>query len=176
MPCAYQPGIQDVIPPTCVADFEFDVSGTFNNQRMTRRARRADSVDYDLYIERQSRISGAWSPAGQSATGSASETATIVRPLPGHYRARVVNWGAARAGRIAAVSFSNEYAGPPIEPSQRTAAERDAWGAKLRSFAERGGNLVLTDGAVKNLAYMGIVGRGFVNDFARLRRLHRVHA
>jgi hypothetical protein len=31
---------------------------------------------------------------------------------------------------------------------------------------ERGGNLVLTDGAVRNLAYMGAVGRGFINDFS----------
>jgi hypothetical protein len=165
VPCAYQPGIQDVIPPTCAADFEFDVSGTFNNQSMSV-ALVAPAGDYDLYVERQSRISGAWSPAGQSATGSASETATIVRPLPGHYRARVVNWAAVGPAESLRVSFSNVYAGPPLEPSQRTAAERDAWGAKLRSFAERGGNLVLTDGALRNLSYMGVVGRGFVNDFA----------
>ena len=56
--------------------------------------------------------------------------------------------------------------GAPPEPSQRTTAERDAWGAKLRGYAERGGNLVLTDGAVANVAYMGVVGRGFVNDFS----------
>jgi hypothetical protein len=165
VPCAYQQGIQDVIPPTCTADFEFDVDGTFNNQSMSVTLV-APAGDYDLYIERQSRISGAWSPAGQSATGSASETATIVRPLPGHYRARVLNWAAAGPAESLRVSFANEYAGPPIAPSQRTAAERDAWGAKLRSYAERGGNLVLTDGALRNLAYMGIVARGFVNDFA----------
>jgi hypothetical protein len=165
VPCAYQPGIQDTIPPTCAADFEFDVSGTFNNQSMSVELV-APAGDYDLYIERQSRISGAWSAAGQSATGSASETATIGRPLPGHYRARVVNWAAVGPAESLRVSFSNEHTGPAPEPSQRTAAERDAWGAKLRSFAERGGNLVLTDGALRNLAYMGVVGRGFVNDFA----------
>jgi hypothetical protein len=126
----------------------------------------APAGDYDLYIERQSRISGAWSAAGQSATGAPSETATIGRPLPGHYRARVVNWAAAGPAESLRVSFSNEYTGPAIEPSQRTAAERDAWGAKLRSFAERGGNLVLTDGALRNLAYMGVVGREFVNEFS----------
>ncbi|MGH3071829.1 MAG: CARDB domain-containing protein [Gaiellaceae bacterium] len=165
VPCAYQPGIQDVIPPTCVADFEFDVSSEFNNQSMSVSLV-APAGDYDLYVERQSRISGAWSAAGQSATGSASETATIGRPLPGHYRARVVNWAAVGPAESLDVSFSNEYTGPPLEASQRTDAERDAWGATLRSFAERGGNLVLTDGALRNLAYMGVVGRGLVNDFA----------
>ena len=164
-PCAYQPGIQDVIPPTCAADFEFDVSGAFNNQSMSVSLV-APAGDYDLYVERQSRISGAWSPAGQSATGNASETATINRPLPGHYRARVVNWAAVGPAESLSVAFSNVYTGTPPESSVRTAAERDAWGAKLRSFAERGGNLVLTDGALRNLAYMGVVGRGFVNDFA----------
>lgn len=165
VPCAYQPGLQDVLPPTCAADFEFDVDGTFNNQTMSV-ALVAPVGDYDLYVERQSRISGAWSPAGQSATGSSSETATIVRPLPGRYRARVVNWAAAGPADSLTVSFSNEYAGQPPGPSQRTAAERDAWAQKLRAFAANGGNLVLTDGAVANLAHMGIVGRGFVNDFS----------
>jgi hypothetical protein len=78
----------------------------------------------------------------------------------------VVNWAAAGPAESLRVSFSNVYAGPPLETSTRTAAERDAWGARLRSYAERGGNLVLTDGALRNLASMGIVGRGFVNDFA----------
>ena len=70
------------------------VDGAFNNQSMAVTLV-APAGDYDLYVERQSRVSGAWSPAGQSATGSASETATLGRPLPGHYRARVVNWAAA---------------------------------------------------------------------------------
>ena len=38
--------------------------------------------------------------------------------------------------------------------------------SKLRDWVSGGGNLVLTDGALRNLAYMGVVGRGFVNDFA----------
>jgi len=165
LPCAYQPGIQDVIPPTCVADFEFDVSGAFNNQSMSIELV-APAGDYDLYIERQSRISGAWFAAGQSATGSASETATILRPLPGHYRARVVNWAAAGPADSLEVSYSNVYVGPPPEESSRTDAERDAWGATLRGYAERGGNLVLTDGAVRNLAWMDMIDRGLINDFS----------
>jgi hypothetical protein len=166
VPCAYQPGTADVLPPTCAADFEFDVDGAFNNQSMTVALEAPNSVDYDLYIERQSRISGAWSPAGNAATGAASETATLLNPLPGHYRARVVNWAAGAPADGLSVSFSNEYVGTPPGPSQRSDAERDAWGAKLKAFAEHGGNLVLTDGAVANLAHMGLVGRGFVNDFS----------
>ena len=166
VPCAYQPGTADVLPPTCVADFEFDVDGTFNNQSMTVALDAPNSVDWDLYIERQSRVSGAWSPAGQAATGAASEVGTIGKPLPGHYRVRVVNWSAGPPADGLSVTFSNVYEGAPPEPSSRTDAQRAAWGQKLKGFAERGGNLVLTDGAVKNLAYTGIVSRGFVNDFS----------
>jgi hypothetical protein len=166
-PCAYQPDLVDPgIPPTCVSDFEFDVDGNFNNQQMTVALSAENAIDYDLYIERQSRISGAWSPAGKAATGAASEQMTMLRPLPGHYRVRVVNWAAVAPADGLEVSFSNVYVGPNPEPSSRTDAERDAWGAKLRSFAEGGGNLVLTDGAVRNLAWMDLVGRGFVNDFS----------
>lgn len=166
VPCAYQPGTADVLPPTCAADFEFEVDAAFNNQRMTIALDAPNSVDYDVYVERQGRISGGWSPAGNAATGAASETATILNPLPGHYRIRVVNWAAGVPADGLSVSFSNEYAGPPPAVSARTEAERTAWGRKLRSFAQNGGNLVLTDGAVADLAYMGVVGRGFVNDFS----------
>jgi hypothetical protein len=166
VPCAYQPGIQDTLPPTCVADFEYDVEFGFNNQSMTVALSAENAIDYDLYIERQSRVSGEWFAAGQSATGAASETATILRPIPGHYRARVVNWAAGAPADGLTVSFSNVYAGPPIPDSDRTQAELDSWGATLRAYAEAGGNLVLTDGAVRNLALMGAVERKFINDFS----------
>ena len=166
VPCAYQPSLVDVLPPTCAADFEFDVDGNFNNQQMTIALSADSAVDYDLYLERQGRVSGQWSAVDSAATGSPSEVMTLLRPLPGHYRIRVVNWGAGAPADGLQVSFSNEYVGPEPGASSRTAAQRDAWGAKLRGYAERGGNLVLTDGAVRDLAYMGVIGRGFINDFS----------
>ena len=166
VPCAYQPSTADVLPPTCYAAFEFDVDPTFNNQQLTVALEAHNAVDYDLYLDRQSRISGEWSRIGGAATGSASETFSLLRPLPGHYRALVVNWAAGPPADSLAVSFSNEHVGTPPGGSTRTTAERDAWGAKLRSFAESGGNLVLTDGALANLAHMGVVDRRFVNDFS----------
>jgi hypothetical protein len=166
VPCAYQPNTADVLPPTCVADFEFDIDNQFNNQRVTIALDAPNSVDWDLYLERQSRISGDWSPAGSAATGDASETLTVLNPLPGHYRARVVNWSAGLPADGLTVTFSNEFAGTPPAPSTRTEADRTAWGQRLKAFAEKGGNLVLTDGAVANLVPMGVVGRSFVNDFS----------
>ncbi|MGH2455433.1 MAG: CARDB domain-containing protein [Candidatus Limnocylindria bacterium] len=166
VPCAYSPGTQDVLPPTCVADFEYDVLSGVNNQSMTVALSADSAVDYDLYIERQSRISGEWFPSGGSATEAASEVATILRPVPGHYRVRVVNWAAGAPADGLEVSFSNDPVEAPPPPSERTDQERDAWGSILRTYAERGGNLVLTDGAIRDLAYMGLVDRQFVNDFS----------
>ena len=166
VPCAYQPSTADVLPPTCAADFEFDVDGTFNNQSLTLALDAPNSVDWDIYLERQSRISGAWSPAASAATGAASETLTLLNPLPGHYRLRVVNWSAGPPADGLTLAFSNVYAGTPPGASQRTEAQKTAWGQKLKAFAQNGGNLVLTDAAVANLAHMGVVGRGFVNDFS----------
>jgi hypothetical protein len=56
--------------------------------------------------------------------------------------------------------------GAPLDPNTRTAAQVQAWGSKLRGFVERGGNLVLTDGAVRNLAHMRVVARSAINTFS----------
>jgi uncharacterized repeat protein (TIGR01451 family) len=91
---------------------------------------------------------------------------TILSPPVGHYRARIVNWAGTVPPSKLEIAFSNEYAGPPVEPSTRTDAERDAWGAKLKAYVENGGNLVLTDGAVRDLAYMGLFPRTVINTFS----------
>ena len=44
------------------------------------------------------------------------------------------------------VTFEPE---PPPPASTYTVAQKDAWMAKLRSWVEGGGNLVLTDGALR---------------------------
>jgi hypothetical protein len=166
-PCAYQDGTTP-LPPTCYADYEFDVNPAYNNQQLTVRLTSPEMVenDWDLYVERQSRITGEWFRVGQSATATGNESTTLLTPPAGHYRARIVNWAGTVPPTKLEILFSNEYAGPPIPPSSRTAADVQGWGAKLRAYAESGGNLVLTDGAVRNLAHMGIVGRSLINNFS----------
>jgi uncharacterized repeat protein (TIGR01451 family) len=168
VPCAYSEGQQPVLPPTCYAAYEFEVNPAYNNQQITVALDSPESVenDWDLYVERQSRITGEWFRAGASTTPTGDESVTILTPPVGQYRALVVNWAGTVPPSKLEVTFSNVYAGPPIEPSQRTLAERDAWGAKLRDYAENGGNLVLTDGAIKNVAYMGLAPRTVVNSFS----------
>ncbi|HEV8683403.1 MAG TPA: M14 family zinc carboxypeptidase [Actinomycetota bacterium] len=175
-PCAYQRGTTDVPPGSnnpplgCYRSFEFDVDSSFNNQQLVVEltSHNPELNDWDLFVDRQSRFSGGWFEAGHSATGSGNEKVTLLSPPPGHYRALVVNWSAAdvTSAQRLDISFSNEYAGPPVPPSDRTTAERDAWGQKLTSFVARGGNLVLTDGAVRNLAYMGLLPRTTISNFS----------
>jgi Zinc carboxypeptidase len=165
-PCAWP--TNPVLPPSCYADYEFDVDPAFNNQQLSVRlsAPEAAENDWDLYVERQSKISGEWFQVGQSATSGGNESTTLLSPPAGHYRARIVNWAGTIPPTKLELDFSNEYAGAPIEPSQRTDADAQAWGAKLRTYAQGGGNLVLTDGAIRNVAHMGVVDRSLINNFS----------
>jgi hypothetical protein len=87
VPCAWP--TNPVLPPTCVANYEFDVDPTSNNQQLVVRLTTpsAPANDWDLYLQRQSKRTGGWFTVAQSATGSASEEVTILTPPGGHYRA-----------------------------------------------------------------------------------------
>ncbi len=168
-PCAYQPGTTP-LTPGCYNAWEFDLDPAFNNQRVTIANTVTSPVegeDWDLYVERQSSITGEWFEVGRSATGSNEESVTLLTPPVGHYRALFVNWSAnpASADKLT-VTSDNTYAGPPIGVNTRTAAQVAAWGKKLKDFAFAGGNLVLTDGALRTLAQMGLVERQYINTFS----------
>ena len=152
----------------CSEDFEFVVEPGANNQQMMVHIEPgATSVDYDLYVQRQDPETGNYVTVGQSATGSADETVTLISPPDGTYRARVVNWSGGGPLAELTIEFSNEYAGPPIYKNQRTQAQVNRWGDLLRRYVEGGGNLVLTDGAIKALAHMNVVERKFIRSFTQ---------
>jgi hypothetical protein len=163
LPCAGD----DTAPPTCAADYEFDVDPAYNNQQLivTLTSPELAENDWDLYVQRQSAINGEWFTVGKSTTPTGNERVTLLTPPVGHYRARIVNWAGTVPPTKLEIAFSNEYAGPPVEASTRTAADAAKWGAELRKYVEAGGNLVLTDGAIRNLALMGVVDRTYVNTF-----------
>jgi len=164
--CAYPTNPE--LPPTCYTTHEFDVEAEPNNQQLIVELTTIDPAsDWDLYVERQSAINGEWFGVAQSTSSGGNERATLLSPPTGHYRAKVVNWSASSAGAESlTVAFSNEYAGPPIPDSDRSQAQLNKWGQLLETYASGGGNLVLTDGALTNVAHMGLVPRSFVNNFS----------
>lgn len=153
--------------PGCEAMFQWDVDGTKNNASMTVTLDWQETAnDWDLYIERYTEHGGYWSEVGRSAGSSRPEVATILRPLPGKYRARAVNFASAEPfPQKLEVRFSNAST-PRPSLGTRTAADLTAFASRLRGFAEAGGNLVLTDSALRLLSAMGVVERGAVHDFS----------
>ncbi len=113
-------------------------------------------VDPDLYLQRQ-QDDGTWS--GNVASGESGqtqrETLTYANPQPGHYRLEVHDYAGAPGPVDVTITFApNE----PVEnTSGYTAADRDRVAATLTDFAAQGGNVVLTDDALRGLAWMGIV-------------------
>ena len=71
--------------------------------------------------------------------------------LPGHYEQSAIE---PEEGELADI----------VPPGTRPQKEIDRWADILEQYVRQGGNLVLTDGAIKNLAYMGIVPRDKIGE------------
>ncbi|HET7700189.1 MAG TPA: CARDB domain-containing protein [Candidatus Limnocylindria bacterium] len=139
------------------ATYEFDVLPEFDNRSMTVAIRWSAPSDYDLYVERRT-SSGAWVGVGSSTNGiNTGETAHVSGFFPGRYRARVNNWAGAAQPIDGTITFSTTPGHLPMQyPVTRTRAQAESYYASLKAFAESGGNLLLTDGAARALAYLGV--------------------
>ncbi|HEX8065590.1 MAG TPA: M14 family zinc carboxypeptidase [Thermoleophilaceae bacterium] len=108
--------------------------------------------DFDLYVYRKDG-SGALQSVGSSTGGppASSETVTIPGPQAGDYVVRVQNYAAPDPSWTATVKFKplQVTKEDPAASSEFTVAEKDKWMAKLKSWVQAGGNLVLTDGALR---------------------------
>jgi hypothetical protein len=105
--------------------------------------------DWDLYLERKD-ASGAWTQAAAAGNSNlnTSEELALSSPPAGDYRLAVVNCSALDTNYAGSLSFTPL---PPAPASAFTAAEKDAWFAKLGDYVRSGGNLLLTDGALRAL-------------------------
>jgi hypothetical protein len=143
---------------------EFDVLGQpegFDNDRMVVTSSWAGTSDYDVYVEQF--FNGKWVDQGCECTFLANgEEITVTTPERGRWRVRVDNFAAAPQPVDVRVEFfadppeEAEPTDPPPAPSRYTAEQFDAYAQALASFAANGGNLVLTDGALKGLRALGI--------------------
>jgi len=139
------------------ATYEFDVLPQYDNRTMTVSTEWLAPSDYDLFVETET-APGTWSIAGSSTNGiNNGETVTVSGFQPGHYRARVNNWGGAAQPINGTIAFNVSQGATPVEyPITRTRAEADSYYARLKAFANGGGNLVLTDGAARALPDLGV--------------------
>jgi hypothetical protein len=102
------------------------------------------------------------------STGTMLETnreeLEVVDPLPGTYVLRVHNFAAADPRWRGIITFVPlQSGGGTGDTGAYPIAERDRWLAALRTFAEAGGNLVLTDGALRALPGLTSLPEGAVS-------------
>jgi hypothetical protein len=135
---------------------DFTIGENDANKSMTVRIEwGTPAFDWDLFVQRKN-AAGGYDTVGSATsfnilTGLPSEQVVVRDPVPGVYRIEVVNCTAIDPNYTGTVTF--EALPPPgaADTGAYTAAEKDAWFDRVRSYVEGGGNLVLTDGALKGL-------------------------
>ena len=109
------------------------------------------TMDFDLNVYRV--VNGERQSAGDSGSAppATSEEVTIPDPPAGDYIVEVVNYAAPDPTYRGSVKFTPIK--DVVDPSKSTytKAQKDEWFKKLRSWVVTGGNLVLTDGALRAL-------------------------
>jgi hypothetical protein len=160
------PGVGSRVPGT-YETYEFSIGPNDGNGAMTVKIEWDTSVDdFDLYVYSKD-ADGNLTEVNHSAGGApqTSETVTVKNPAAGDYVVFVDNWAAPDPRWRGSVTFTPpEAGGVATGTGAYTPAEQDKWFAKLRTWVEGGGNLVLTDGALRALPELvsipaGAVGR-----------------
>lgn len=111
-----------------------------------------ETTDYDLYVQRK-QTDGSYADIGESAGFvTFEEDVEVQNPEAGDYRVEVVLCSGNPTDVFeGTVTFTGRGEAVEPGPSDYTEAEKDAWVAKLKEYAEGGGNLVLTDKALVGL-------------------------
>src|SRR3954468_2251098 len=110
-----------------------------------------ENDDFDLSVDRVGEDgSRTQVDSGGGSVPQTSETVLVPNPLPGKYVIVVDNYLAQDSAWKGTTKFE---ALPPkaVQPSDFTEAEKDKWVKALGDWVKGGGNLVLTDGALKAL-------------------------
>ncbi|HEX2049424.1 MAG TPA: hypothetical protein VHJ34_02190 [Actinomycetota bacterium] len=142
--------------PTLSGVYEFDVEPGFDNDRMVISASWELPSDYDVHAEYFNPATQTWEDRGcPCAFVNNGEELTIFEPDVGRWRVRIENFLAAPQPVSGTIEFFADPA-PPVAPQSRyTQRQFEKYAAALSEWAGRGGNLVLTDGAMWALPYLG---------------------
>ena len=133
-------------------NFEFEIKPEEANSSFTVHIEWLGSTgaeDYDLFVYRKESDGTLTELDSSQSFVQYFEEVTIPLPSSGTYVAQVRNCAAATPwfGTIDFTGFDQTGGGA----SDYTDAEKDQWVAKLKSWVQGGGNLVLTDGALRGL-------------------------
>ena len=147
-------------------EFPFTVKPTERNSQVRIHIGwTSPSSDYDLYLYR----AGAGRPQlDESASGPPDppeEEIVYPNPGPGNYVIVVVNCNvpAGADNFTGTVEFTQAPPIPEGETGAYSVAEKDAWIAKLKDWVAAGGNLVLTDAALRGLAELTTIPAHAIN-------------
>jgi hypothetical protein len=140
--------------PGVGAVHDFEVLADANNDTMVVDGHWELPSDYDLHVEQL--VDGTWQARGcECAFVNNGERVEIIAPAPGSWRVRLENFAAAPQDVSGTIEFTADPV-PPAGPASRwTTADYDRYAHALAGFAGRGGNLVLTDGALTGLPSLG---------------------
>jgi hypothetical protein len=141
--------------PGAPATHEFEVADGFDNDRMVVTSSWELPSDYDMYLDFRNPETGVWEERGcECSFVNNGETVTVVAPESGTWRIRMENFAAAPQPVTGRVRFE-AMPSPGNGPGEYTAREFDRYAGNLAGFASGGGNLVLTDGAMAALPFLG---------------------
>lgn len=150
--------------PTLSGVYEFDIQPGFDNDRMVVSARWELPSDYDVRVERRDPATGEWGDRGcECAFVNNGEEVTVFAPEPGDWRVRVENFAAAPQQVDGEIEFLADPAPPPAPESKYTQEQFRSYAGALAEWAGRGGNLVVTDGAMWALPYLATGASGGVS-------------
>ncbi|MEA2443835.1 MAG: hypothetical protein QOJ12_1127, partial [Thermoleophilales bacterium] len=144
---------------------EFTVGPNDGDGSVTIRADWANKVDdFDMYVDRVE-ADGKRSRVGQSTNTQGStnyEEVKLDQPPPGKYIVQVFNYAASNPAFTGKITFTPLTA-EQASTGKFTTREKDQWAAKLRDYVDGGGNLVLTDGALRLLPELAGIPEKAVN-------------
>jgi hypothetical protein len=140
------------VTPASSEEKEFEIAKSDGNKSATITVEWADgdNNDFDLTVYRDD--DGSRTEVGNSGNGSPNhkEVVKLADPVPGKYIIEVQNFASPDPTWTGTVRFEAIPAGEQ-PTSEFTGAEKNTWFKKLGDWVRGGGNLVLTDGAVRAL-------------------------
>jgi hypothetical protein len=144
------------VPQVTSGIHEFEVKDGLDNDRMVVEAVWEIPSDYDVVIERFNPDTQEWEERGcECDFVNNGESVTVFAPEVGQWRVRVLNFAAAPQQVEGSIDFFADPAPPAADESRYTPKQFQRYAGALAEWAGRGGNLVLTDGAVSALPHLG---------------------